>query len=131
MQVRRRPRPIALLAGWTLFVWLTRVRNVVGDDDLGTGERLAGLALSASSLALAVVVLVALVARPAWLGPAVRTLAAWTVVVWIVRGASIALGDHPAGFVVVHLALGVVSVGLAVAAVRALVAGSSPVGAGR
>jgi hypothetical protein len=131
MPVRRPLRPFALLVGWTLFVWATRVRNVLGDDDLTTGERLAGLALAASFLGLAALVLVGLFARPAWLGPAVRTLAAWTVAVWLVRGVGIALGGHSAGFVVVHLALGVVSIGLAVAAVRAVVAGSSPVGAGR
>ena len=116
-----RPRlPFTLLAGWTLFVWLTRVRNVVGDDDLGTGGRVAGLALSASFVVLAALVLTGLGRRPEVLAGATRALAAWTVVVWLVRGVDIALGDHAAGFVVVHLALAALSIVLAGLAVRAL-----------
>jgi hypothetical protein len=131
MQDRRRLRLVALAAGWTLFVWITRVRNVLGDDALTTGGRLAGLALSASFLGLAGLVLAGLVVRAPWLGRVTRALAAWTVVVWLVRGAGIALGDHSAGFVVVHVALGIVSIGLALAAVRAVDAGSSPGPSGR
>ncbi|HYF47426.1 MAG TPA: hypothetical protein VD926_14525, partial [Acidimicrobiales bacterium] len=51
----------------------------------------------------------------------VRAAAAWTVGVWIVRGVQIALADHEAAFVVVHLVLAVVSIALALATVHALV----------
>jgi hypothetical protein len=54
------------------------------------------------------------------LGLATLALAGWTVVVWIVRGVDIATGDHSAGFVVVHLALGVISIALAAVAVRSV-----------
>ena len=133
MPVPRRRLPFVALAGWTLFVWLTRVRNVLGEDGLGTGARLGGLALAASFLVLAGSVLAGAGRRPGLLGPATRGLAAWTVVVWVVRGVDIALGDHSAGFVVVHLALGAVSIALAGLAVRALgaPAGSPRVPAGR
>jgi len=49
---------------------------------------------------------------------AVRVAAAWTVGVWAVRGVQIALADHEAAFIVVHLVLAAVSIALAVATVR-------------
>ena len=118
MPDRRQRRVLVAFAGWTLFVWLTRVRNVVGDDDLGTAGRAAGLALSASFVVLAALLLSLLRGGPEPLRRVTAVLAGWTVAVWLVRGAAIALGDHAAGFVVVHLVLAAVSVGLAVAAWR-------------
>ena len=90
--MRRRPAALTLV-GWTLFVWTTRIFNVWGDADLGTGEKLGrtGLALSFTLLALA----------------------AWTVAVWVVRDIRIVAADHDVGFTVVHVVLGVVSIVLA------------------
>lgn len=112
--------PAVLLAGWTLFVWLTRVRNAVGDDDLSGAARIGTLLLSASCVVLAAVSLAGLRAGPASLRRAVGALGLWTVVVWPIRAVGIALGGHGAGFVVVHLALAASSIGLAAWAWRAV-----------
>jgi hypothetical protein len=46
----------------------------------------------------------------------VGALAAWTVVVWVVRAIGIATGDHEAAFIAVHLVLATVSIALSAAA---------------
>lgn len=103
---------------WTLFVWVGRIRNGVADPELD-GAALAGvLVLSLSFVALALVV-----GTLAWrdrrgaptakLRRLVGVTALWTTAVWLVRMADIAFaGDHEAGFVMVHVALGVVSIAL-------------------
>ncbi len=112
-------RTAVLLAAWTLFVWLTRVRNAVGDDDLGNTGKAGALVLSASFVVLACLVLDATVRHGDRRGALVALLGLWTLVVWPVRVGQIATADHGAGFVVVHVALGVLSVAFAVLAVRA------------
>lgn len=112
-------RTALLLAAWTLFVWLTRVRNAVEDDDLSTAGKAGALALSASFVVLACLVLDATVRHGDRRGALVALLGLWTVVVWPVRTVQIATAGHGAAFVVVHVALGVVSVALAALAVRA------------
>ena len=68
-------------------------------------------------VALAVVVAFSLVrgGTPRW---AVSALAAATVAAWAVRAPMILLGDHGAAFKIVHTVLALVSIALAVAAVR-------------
>ena len=102
----------AAFAAWTVFVWGTRIRNIARD-----GGTSLSLAVSVALVVLAVVVAVSLVraGHPRW---AVPTLAAATVVAWAVRAPQILLGDHSGAFKVVHTVLAVVSVALAVAAVR-------------
>jgi hypothetical protein len=104
---------------WTGLVWTTRIGNIWRDDDLTSGDRWGRTALAASFTLLALVVVVALVRRTVGARSAVGALAAWTVVVWVVRAVGIALGDHDTAFVVVHLVLAVVSVALAAVAWRA------------
>lgn len=90
-----------LLGAWTLVVWATRIRNAAGE----VGPTL--LASSFVVLALAVFVTRG-ASRP------LRALAGWTVAVWAIRLVDIALlSEHPAGFVVVHTVLALVSIGLA------------------
>lgn len=103
----------AALAGWTVFVWGTRVRNIARD-----GGTTVSLLASVALVALAVVVAVSLVrgGRPRWAVPA---LAAATVVAWALRTPAILLADHAVGFKVVHTVLALVSVALAVAALQA------------
>jgi hypothetical protein len=48
----------------------------------------------------------------------VLALAAWTTGVWVVRSIGIATADHDGAFIAVHLVLAVISIGLAVLAVR-------------
>jgi hypothetical protein len=117
-------RLLVAFGGWTLFVWGTRVGTAFEQDDLSGFERVGrvGLALSFTLLGLALLA-VAWRARGRELSTGeavlVRGAAVWTVGVWRVRGVQIALADHEAAFVVVHLVLAVVSVGLGVGATRA------------
>lgn len=117
---RSRPPIVIALVGWTALVWTTRIGNIWRDHALDTGEKLGRTALALSFSALAVVVLVALVRRTTWLAPAVVALAGWTTAVWIVRSVGIATGDHEGAFIVVHLVLAAVSIGLSGAAMRHL-----------
>ncbi|HET6775909.1 MAG TPA: hypothetical protein VFH36_21535 [Acidimicrobiales bacterium] len=114
--MRRRPFALALV-GWTFFVWTTRIANIWRDQALDNGEKLGrtGLALSFTLLALAVVVTLWRRAASASL-VAVGALAAWSVVVWVVRDVRILLADHDGAFKLVHIVLGVVSIVLAVLA---------------
>jgi hypothetical protein len=60
----------------------------------------------------------AVVRRSAWRDRAVRLLAGWTIVVWVVRSVGIANADHDGAFIAVHLVLAAISIALAVAALR-------------
>jgi hypothetical protein len=110
--VRRSAAALAL-AGWTAFVWLTRIRNAARD-----GDSLLPYALSVAFLVLAVGTLATLGRDRRW----VYGLAGLTVVVWPIRLFDIAFGsDHGVGFILVHVAIGLVSVGLAALAAREVV----------
>jgi hypothetical protein len=102
---------------WTVVVWATRIGTAL---DEGAEGRVA-LAVAFTLVGLAVLA-VAWRSRGRVLGAGevlvVRAAAAWTIGVWAVRGVQIALADHEAAFVVVHLVLAVGSVALAVAVVR-------------
>jgi hypothetical protein len=114
------PRRTAVaFAAWTLFVWLTRVRNTVGDDDLSSAGKAATLVLCASFVVLACLVLESIFRRTDRRQPLVALLTLWTTVVWVVRSVQIATGGHSAGFVAVHITLGVISIVLGAVAVRA------------
>jgi hypothetical protein len=113
--------PAFALAGWTVFVWTTRIGNIWRDDAAGTGSKVASTALALSFTVLAVAVAVA-AWRRAWaaLRPAVLGLAAWTTGVWVVRSVTIVAGDRSVGFKVVHGVLAVVSIALAAWAARSV-----------
>ena len=116
-----KPRTAALVAaGWTAFVWLTRVSNAVQDDDLSVAGTVGALVLAVSFLTLAALVAFAALRRRELLFRSVLGLTGWTVAVWAVRIVDIVGGDHGAGFVVVHLLLGVVSVVVCVVALLQL-----------
>jgi hypothetical protein len=54
--VSRRAAGVLLAAGtWTLFVWLTRINNILGDDH-STSFKVVHVALAAVSVALGVAV---------------------------------------------------------------------------
>ena len=91
--------PAWVFLGWTVFVWIGRIRN-------GGSVLLAASFLVLAGLAL-------------WRRrPFLSVLAAWTVGVWAVRTPFILVHDHPADFKVVHTVLAVVSIALAVTAHR-------------
>lgn len=112
VDLRRKDRSVVLaLAGWTLLVWVGRLRNVVASDFQGWdfGWRLGvALAFSVAGVLVAGSVL--------WRSASVRPLAAGLATVgslwWLVRGTTILLADHDIGFKVVHTVLAVVTVGL-------------------
>ncbi len=111
-----------ILAAWTLFVWLGRVRNVLADDTLTGWSAGWRLALSSSFVVLALAVVAAVVHQRATAAagptPALRlgagALAALGIAVWAVRGTDIAVGDHSAAFIAVHVVLAVVTIALGV-----------------
>ena len=109
MPSRWLPATIAL-AVWSLLIWTTRLRNIWTDDALSPGEQWGRTALALSFTVLALAVGHAVYHRTSWLAPVVRTLAGWTVAVWLVRSIGIATADHDAAFIVVHLVLAVISV---------------------
>lgn len=110
-------RLLWLAVAWTAVVWVGRIRNVVGDDDLTTGLRTWRILVALIFLVLAA--LVATVPLGLWhrrpLGSTrlVAVFCLWTIVFWTVRGGGMVFGDHALGFKVVHTVLALVSIGLA------------------
>ena len=111
------------LGAWTLFVWTTRIDNVLSQDDLTTAGRAARLVLALSFTVVGVALLaVAWRAR----GRSVKWVEAlvigvgcwWTIGVWVLRGVQISLSDHDAAFILVHALLGIVSIALAAVVLR-------------
>lgn len=43
-------------AGWTLFIWITRIRNIVGDESRDTAFKVVHVALAVVSVAFAVAI---------------------------------------------------------------------------
>jgi hypothetical protein len=125
---------LLVLAAWQLFVWGTRIKNVMGDKSLMGLDQVVLVGLSATFLVYGVVAVgVWREMRPALGGPTangVRWLqagACWTVVVWLLRGGDILLSDHEVAFKVVHLVLGVISIALALQVVRVVTGASAAV----
>ena len=119
-----KPRTAALAAaGITAFVWLTRVSNAVGDDDLDAAGTAGAIVLAVSFLTLAALVAFAALRRRELLFRTVLALTVWTVAVWAVRVVDIAGDDHSIGFVVVHVGLAVISAAACVVALREVASG--------
>ncbi len=105
--------PVNLLIGWTLFVWLTRARNIVTDDDLSTDEAAWRLAVVVVFVGLAGALLVARRSDRFAVTPVLRVMVIWTTGYWLVRGTGIIIDDHDLGFTIVHTVLMAISIGLA------------------
>ena len=116
---RRRWVLLAAFVAWTAYLWVTRIANAWGSDTESTSGKVVSTVLAGVMLVLAVggvVVLARTWRRPltvaeAWI---VQVLCGVTGVVWVVRGVQILVSDHDAAFKAVHVALGVISVVLAV-----------------
>jgi hypothetical protein len=102
---------------WTLFVWATRIGTAAADE---AWDRVA-MAVGFTVLGVGLLA-IAWRARDRALAAGeerfLQVAVGFTVVVWLIRGVQIALGDHGAAFVVVHVVLGVVSIALGVATLR-------------
>src|SRR5688572_12707384 len=94
------------LAVWTVYVWVTAIRNIGG---AGT------IALACVFFALA-----ALVAIPRTRVQAVLPLLVVTALTWAVAMVRVWFGDYSIGFKVVHSVLAVISVALGWMAVRSV-----------
>jgi hypothetical protein len=44
-------------AAWTIFVWVTRIRNILGDSDTSTGFKVVHSVLAVVSVAFAIALL--------------------------------------------------------------------------
>jgi hypothetical protein len=121
--------PVFALAGWTLFVWATRIRNAMADDDLSNGSKAVAVTVATLFTLGGIAVLAAAITRR-HVAVAVRALAAFTIVYWPVRVVQIVAADHGVGFTLVHTVLGAVSVGLAAWAWSSLAGARAPRRAG-
>ena len=132
---RRRWFGLLAFVSWTVFVWINRLVNAWSSDTEGTSGKVVSTVIAAVLLGLAVAATVVLVRT--WKGSlsagAARMLqafAALTIVVWAVRVPLIVFADHAVGFKVVHAAIGLVAIALAVGVWRtaAPVAAAGPGG---
>ena len=118
--------PLIVLVGWTIFLWLSRLRNVLRDDDLSGAGIAWRVAVVVVFVALAIAVVVAMRTGRPPLRETVTALVGWTIAFWLVRGTGILLDDHDTSFTVVHTVLMVVSIGVAVWAGRSVLAAPTP-----
>lgn len=120
------------LGAWTVFLWVTRIKNAVGDDDISRGGRAVAIVTSVVFLLAAVGVVAAAWRRAPGAVRLALGFAAVSVVYWIVRAVTIVARDHPLGFTVVHVALALVTIGLSALVWRAgRAAGSARSGSSR
>jgi hypothetical protein len=109
----RRWGPIAL-AVWTILIWTFRSGTIIADGDAHILDRLD----VACFTLFAVATIVCVTRRRALLRPVVGAFAAWTVFTWVTGAWFLLTDDHSGPFVVIHLVIAVVSIGLAVIAWR-------------
>jgi hypothetical protein len=109
---------VAALCGWTAFLWITRIKNALGDDKMSTSGKVIALVTSLAFLGAAgALAFVHLRSRPG----ARRAAAAFalvSIVYWFVRAATIIVRHHPIGFKLVHTVLALITVGLGVWVLR-------------
>src|SRR4051794_35809448 len=120
---RFRPYPVAMLCAVTLFIWLNRIWLNWTNPDVDLPAKLALSIPITAFVIVSFVVLIAMVRHvdrsARWFRGLGRLFAAGTVLFWVVRLPMILLHDHPAGFLIVHSVLAIVSVVAAIAAWRA------------
>lgn len=117
------------LGAWTAFLWITRIKNAVGDAEMSTGGQVIAVVTSVVFLAAAVAITARVWRRAPDAGRFAAVFAVVSIGYWVVRAITIVVRDHPLGFTVVHVALALVTVGLAGLVLRVVLgrgAGSSP-----
>jgi hypothetical protein len=116
---------VAALCAWTVFLWITRIKNALGDDDMtASGKAIAIITALAFLGAAAALAYAHHRSRPgARRGAAAFALV--SIVYWIIRAITIVARDHPLGFTVVHTVLALITVALGVWVLRR--AGGGPV----
>lgn len=107
-----------VLITWTIFLWISRLRNVVNNDELSSSGRTIRVLVVVVFVALAVAS--AFAVRRAW-PRVVAVFVGWTVLYWLIRGIGILIdGDYSIGFKVVHTLLMAVSLTLSALTARRL-----------
>jgi hypothetical protein len=114
---------VAPLVGWTLFVWVTRIRNIWTDADLSSAAQVGRTLWTGTFLVFAFATAARMWGErdgetrtaTVWL---VVAFAGWSISFWIVRAVQIGYSGHEVSFKIVHAVLGVVSIALSVLAVR-------------
>jgi hypothetical protein len=108
-----------------VFVWGNRLSNAWSSTTESSSAKAISTVLAASFIVFALAG-VALLMR-SWSTGLTRSagmflvaFAGWTIVVWCVRIVAIAVGDHGAAFKIVHVLLGLISIGLAIGVARAV-----------
>jgi hypothetical protein len=120
-----RVKLVAPLVAWTWFLWGSRIRNISGNETLsGTGQ-FVRILIAIVFLAFGFVIAVRMWQRRSdTFTPADRTLlmvfVVWSVGFWLARGIGIIVDDHTVAFIAVHTVLMVISIALALNAVRAV-----------
>lgn len=109
----RWPRPLWALVGWSWFLWASRLRNVLGNDDLDSWDTTWRFGVVVLFVVLALIAFIGERKDSGWKAQAVGVLVWWTVGYWLVRGGGILLDDHEAAFKAVHTVLMAISIGLA------------------
>jgi hypothetical protein len=122
---------LGALAAWTAFVWGNRISNAWSSPTESMGAKVVSTVLATSFLLFALGVVVVLVrcwssSPPSGVVTFVTVFAGWTTAVWLVRMIAIAVGDHGTAFKVVHVALGLISIALAIGAARAVRSSARP-----
>lgn len=111
-----------VLIGWTVFQWVSRLRNVINNDELSTSGRTIRVLVVVVFVALAGATAVALRRRSSLANNVLVVFLCWTVGYWLVRGIGILIdGDYSAGFKLVHTVLMVISLSLSALTTRQLV----------
>ena len=101
------------LVGWTLFLWVSRLRLVLDNDDLDTWDTTWRVGVVVIFSVLGVVGGYGLLRRTTWTRAVMVVLVWWTIGFWLVRGTGIIIDDHDLGFTLIHTILMVVSIGTA------------------
>src|SRR5688500_17680353 len=83
-----------VLAGWTLFVWATRIRNALADDDLSAGAKAVAVTTAVVFTVGGVAVAGVALNRSRQLRVVVNLLVVVTAIYWPVRIVQIILRDH-------------------------------------
>jgi len=107
-----------VLVGWTFFLWLSRLRNVVNNDELTSSGRAIRIGVVVIFVSLAAMAAVAVRKKRYQL---VAIFVGWTVLYWLVRGVGILIdGGYSVGFKAIHTVLMAVSLTLSALTARQL-----------
>jgi hypothetical protein len=121
---------VRVFAGWTLFIWGTRISNLFQETDRTAADKAPDLAVAVAAVVLALSALGA-VSRarrrgvlPAWGSTVIQVLAVASIALWLFRTPGMLVDpDHSSAFKLVHSVLAAASISLAaltLAAVRHL-----------